>query len=61
MKSRNELWGQNPRILLHRNSQATEKKHIKKKIFYYKIINQIYKDKIKKLDILCIEWNFLTT
>ena len=54
---------QNPIILLQRNSQASEKikKPIKKKIFYYKIINQIYKDKIKELDILCIEWNLLTT
>ena len=54
---------QNPIILLKNNLQASEKikKAIKKKIFYYKIINQIYKDKIKELDILCIEWNLLTT
>ena len=54
---------QNPIILLQRNSQASEKikKPIKKKIFYYKIINQVYKDKIKELDVLCIEWNLLTT
>ena len=60
---RGQNWGQNPIILLQRNSQASEKikKPIKKKIFYYKIINQIYKDKIKELDILCIEWNLLTT
>ena len=31
------------------------KKASKKKIFYYKKIDQIYKDKIKELDILCIE------
>ena len=54
---------QNPIILLQRNSQASEKRKnpIKKKIFYYKIINHIYKDKIKELDVLCIEWNLLTT
>ena len=46
---------QNAIILLKNNSQASEKD------FYYKIINQIYKDKIKELDILCIEWNLLTT
>ena len=58
-----EKLGENPIILLQRNSQASEKikKPIKKKIFYYKIINQIYKDKIKELDVLCIEWNLLTT
>ena len=52
-----EKVGENPIILLLRNSQASEKikKPIKKKIFYYKIINQVYKDKIKELDILCIE------
>ena len=58
-----EKLGENPIILLQRNSQDSEKikKPIKKKIFYYKIINQVYKDKIKELDILCIEWNLLTT
>ena len=37
------------------------KKARKKKFFYYKIMDEVYKDKIKELDVLCIEWNLLTT
>ena len=61
-KFRTKKWAKNRMIFLKDNSQSTKqiKQATKKKIYYYKIIDSIYKDKIKELDILCIDWKYLT-
>ena len=54
---------QNPILLLKNNSQSSEKikKPSRKRFLITKILIRFIKIKLKKLDILCIEWNLLTT